>query len=265
MAGMPKHEEFPIGWQGQGVEPHRCAATPGSPSAMATVTQNLTEELICIVQGTLIVTRQYQKFLQVMMAKWQEAVCSGTHTTHTTTPQLSPSPPPGKRSSRKEEQLYPGLLEPRGFPQGLRVELLGADAHMEKMADGDKDQGEDTGPSRSSPAQVGRRSPMGMRKRSPMTPDRISSMGLGSTIHVGPGSSTPADPSPRHHIPVGRARGQAASGPCWAGLCLQEGCSRLWGCPKAWWRCHCRLHCVRFCEPPRWQRCSHKSNGFPCQ
>ncbi|XP_055567968.1 ubiquitin carboxyl-terminal hydrolase 42-like [Falco cherrug] len=55
---------------------------------------NLTKELIRIVQDTVIVTKQYKKFLQIMMAKLRKEACGRT-------PPRSALLPP----ARKEEQL----------------------------------------------------------------------------------------------------------------------------------------------------------------
>ncbi|XP_055557629.1 uncharacterized protein LOC129735339 isoform X2 [Falco cherrug] len=115
---------------------------PGSPSAM--VTENHTEEFMCIMQDTLENIEQYERFLQMLTAKWRGAACAGA------LPRV-PSP----LLTREEEQPQPGLLRARvSRKRGLRVELPGADADKDNAADGDKDKHKETRPGRSSSIDV---------------------------------------------------------------------------------------------------------------
>ena len=79
------------------------------------VTQNLTKELICIVQDTLIVTKQYKKFFQVMMAKLRKEACG-----RTPPPAVPSSPPPGKRSSSNQ-----ACCSPEGGPRAFEWSCWG--------------------------------------------------------------------------------------------------------------------------------------------
>ena len=89
-----------------------------------------------------------------------------------------------------------------------------------------------------------KKQPHGTGKEQPHRAGQERAHETGQKQPVGLLRSTPAESSPRQRVPVGRARGRMAPGPCRAGQCLREGCAWLWRCLKAW--CHGALQ-----PPPR--------------
>ncbi|OPJ79602.1 fibrous sheath CABYR-binding protein-like [Patagioenas fasciata monilis] len=251
----------------------------------ATAKRKLVLELIHTVRAFQAVTERRHEQLRAELARWHGAVGSRSGT-----PPGDPSIP----TARVNEQVQLGLPGARDHSEHLGEELPWVDVDMDDAVDGDEDKDKDAGPDRSSSVELERRSPMESGRSNPVVPSRrslveekrsspvepqrshntgpgrSSSMEMDSHISVGlkwsspvaRGRSSPAEPRPRWWVPTAGTRGRVAPGLRRAARFLRDGCARLWGWLRGWWRRRCRRPRVFFCQPPWWQHWSQKSNGF---